>query len=82
VQSGHGPGLPVAAEVESAKPHDVSVGRRVLDEALPVLQTVTDVLADRGYRGLAKVAGKHGARVVIKAPAPRQVGFVPIAPLY
>jgi hypothetical protein len=31
---------------------------------------------------LAKAAGKHDARVVIKAPAPEQVGFVPIAPLY
>jgi putative transposase len=75
-------GLPVAAEVESARPHDVSAGRRVLREALPALGTVTDVLADRGYRGLTKAAGKHGARVVIKAPAPGQSGFQPIAPLY
>lgn len=75
-------GLPIAAYVESAKPHDVSVGRRFVHEALPALSTVRDVLADRGSRGLAKAAGKHGAQVQIKAPAPGQVGFKPIAPLY
>jgi hypothetical protein len=75
-------GLPVGAHVESAKPHDVSAGRRLIHSALPALATVTDVLADRGYRGLTKAAGMHHARVQIKAPAPGQSGFKPIAPLY
>jgi transposase len=75
-------GLPVGAHVESAKAHDVSAGRRLIHSALPALAIVTDVLADRGYRGLTKAAGMHHARVQIKAPAPGQSGFKPIAPLY
>jgi hypothetical protein len=75
-------GLPVGAHVESAKPHDVSAGGRLIHSALPALATVTDLLADRGYRGLTKAAGMHHARVQIKAPAPGQSGFKPIAPLY
>ena len=43
---------------------------------------MSDVLGDRGYRGLVKAAAKHGARLVIKAPAAGQTGFRPIAPLY
>lgn len=51
-------GLPLAVSVESARPHDVSAGRRLLDTTLPALGTVKAVVADRGYRGLAKMANR------------------------
>jgi putative transposase len=75
-------GLPLAAHVESARPHDVRAGRELIHEALPRQPRVSDVLADRGYRGLVKAAEQHGARLVIKAPPAGQKGFTPIAPLY
>lgn len=75
-------GLPVAAHVESARPHDVQAGRALMHDVLPTLPRVSDVLADRGYRALAKAAQRHGVRLQIKAPAPGQTGFTPIAPLY
>jgi transposase len=75
-------GLPVAAHVESARPHDVQAGRELIQLALPSQPRVSDVLGDRGYRGLANAAAKHGVRLVIKAPPAGQVGFRPIAPLY
>ena len=75
-------GLPLAVSVESARPHDVSAGRRLLDAALPALGTVQAVVADRGYRGLGKMAVKKGMRLDIKAPPKGTVGFTPIAPLY
>ncbi len=75
-------GPPLAVSAESARPHDVSAGRRLLDAALPALGTVKAVVADRGYRGLAKMANKKGLRLDIKAPPKGTVGFTPIAPLY
>jgi transposase len=75
-------GLPLAVSVESARPHDVSAGRRLLDATLPALGTVQAVVADRGYRGLGKMANKRGIRLDIKAPPKGASGFTPIAPLY
>jgi len=75
-------GLPLAVSVESAMPHDVSAGRRLLDATLPALGTVQAVVADRGYRGLGKMAAKRGIRLDIKAPPKGTVGFTPIRPLY
>jgi transposase len=75
-------GLPLAVSVESARPHDVSAGRRLLAKALPELKTVQDVLADRGYRGLGKLAAKNGLNLSIKAPPAGSSGFTPIRPLY
>jgi len=75
-------GLPLAVSVESARPHDVSAGRRLLDTTLPALGTVKAIVADRGYRGLNKMAMKKGVKLDIKAPPKGTVGFTPIAPLY
>jgi transposase len=75
-------GLPLAVSVESARPHDVSAGRRLLARALPELGTVRDVLADRGYRGLGKMAARNGLNLHIKAPPKGSSGFTPIRPLY
>jgi hypothetical protein len=62
-------GLPLAVSVESARPHDVSAGRRLLDTTLPALGTVKAIVADRGYCGLNKMAAKQGLVLDIKAPA-------------
>jgi putative transposase len=75
-------GLPLAVSVESARPHDVSAGRRLLDTTLPALGTVQAIVADRGYRGLRKMANKKQIRLDIKAPPKGVSGFTPIAPLY
>lgn len=61
-------GLPLAVSVESARPHDVSAGRRLLDATLPALGTVQAVVADRGYRGLGKMAARNGVKLEIKVP--------------
>lgn len=75
-------GLPLAVSVESARPHDVSAGRRLLDTTLPALGTVKAVVADRGYRGLGKMVARKGIRLDIKAPPKGASGFTPIRPLY
>ena len=74
--------LPLAVSVESARPHDVSAGRRLLGTTLPALGTVKAIVADRGYRGLGKMANKKRIRLDIKAPPKGTTGFTPIAPLY
>ena len=76
-------GLPIAARVESAKPHDVSEGRKLIHEVPPNLPTVRDVLADRGYTGLRNAAARHSAQLHIKIPPPPPPGktFSPIVPL-
>jgi hypothetical protein len=74
--------LPVAAHVESARPHDVQAGRALIHEALPRQPRVSDALGDRGYRALVKAAEQRGAQLVIKAPPAGQTGFRPITPLY
>jgi hypothetical protein len=43
---------------------------------------VKAIVADRGYRGLAKLAAKHQVKLDIKAPPKGTSGFTPIAPLY
>lgn len=75
-------GLPLAVQVESARPHDVSAGRRLLDGTLHDLGSVKAIVADRGYRGLAKMAAKRQITLDIKAPPKGTVGFTPTAPLY
>lgn len=75
-------GLPLAVQVESARPHDVSAGRRLLEGTLSDLGSVKAIVADRGYRGLAKMAAKRQITLDIKAPPKGTVGFTPIAPLY
>jgi putative transposase len=75
-------GLPLAVQVESARPHDVSAGRRLFDATLSDLGSVKAIVADRGYRGLAKMAAKRQINLDIKAPPEGTVGFTPIAPLY
>jgi hypothetical protein len=67
--------------VESARPHDVSAGHRLLDATLPALGTVKAVVADRGDRGLGRMAAKTGIRLDTKAPPKGTVGFTPIGPL-
>lgn len=75
-------GLPLAVSVESARPHDVSAGRRLLAGTLPTLGTVQAVVADRGYRGLGKMANKAKVKLDIKAPPKGSSGFTAIWPLY
>jgi transposase len=71
-------GLPIAARVDSARPHDVAAGRTLLHEALPGLPRVELVLADRGYRALGKAAQHHNARLEIRSRPPGTVGFKPL----
>jgi transposase len=75
-------GLPLAVRVDPAKPHDVKVGRELLAEHLHELPLVRDVIADRGYRGLAALAARQHLGLHIKAPPKGSTGFVPLAPLY
>ena len=74
-------GLPLAVSVESARPHDVSAGRRLLGTTLPSLGTVKAIVADRGYTGLGKMAAKRQVKLEIKVP-PKGAGFIPLRPLY
>lgn len=75
-------GLPIAARVDPARPHDVMVGRALLAERLPALPGVRAVVADRGYRGLAALADRKHIKLDIKVPPRGTVGFTPLAPLY
>ena len=61
-------GLRLAVSVESARAHDVSAGRPLIDTTLLARGTVKAVVADRGYRGLGKMAAKRGIRLDIKPP--------------
>ena len=74
-------GLPLAVRVDPARPHDVKVGRELLAAGLNDLPLVRDVIADRGYRGLAALTARKHVGLHIKAP-PKGGGFVPLAPLY
>ena len=67
--------------MDAAKPHDVRAGRELLDERLDDFPRVQAVVADRGYRGLAKLAARRQVRLDIKAPPKGSSGFVPIGPL-
>lgn len=75
-------GLPVAAQVDSARPHDLVAGRALLHDALPELPRVHAVLADRGHQALGPAAGRHGAHLAVKAQPAGSVGFVPVAMLW
>ncbi|HVA87691.1 MAG TPA: IS5 family transposase [Candidatus Saccharimonadales bacterium] len=71
-------GLPVAARVDPASPHDVKVGRELLRERIDELPRLAAVMGDRGYRGLARLAASRGIALDIKVP-PKQ-GTVPPPP--
>jgi putative transposase len=76
-------GLPVAARADPAKPHDVKVGRAFLSERLtdPDLGRVAAIVADRGYRGLARLAARKSVNLDIKVPPAGKSGFTPLKPL-
>jgi putative transposase len=68
-------GLPLAVQVDSAKPHDVQAARAFLAPQLdanhPTLPGLKAIVADRGYTGLAALAAKHNLALDIKrSPAP------------
>jgi len=75
-------GLPLAVRVDSARPHDVSVGRDLLADHLPGLPLIQAIVADRGYRGLAKLASRKHVKLEIKARPKGASGFTPLVPLY
>jgi hypothetical protein len=58
-------GLPVAARVDPARPHDVKVGRELLADELSAnrLPRLAAIVADRGYTGLGRLAAKHNVRL-------------------
>jgi hypothetical protein len=65
----------------SARPHDVASARLLLADEFPALPRLRAVVADRAYRGLAKLAARHDLVLDIKAPPAGASGFVPIRPL-
>src|ERR1035437_9203922 len=75
-------GLPLAVRVDPARPHDVVAGRELLADRLPELPRVRAVVADRAYRGLARLAARRQLALDIKVPPPGTSGFVPLRPLY
>jgi putative transposase len=75
-------GLPVAVAAASARPHDVTEGRRLLKAHLTSLPRLSAVVADRAYRGLAPLAARKQLALDVKAKRAGQIGFTPIAPLY
>ena len=68
--------------MDPAKPHDVRCGRELLDARLDELPNVQAIIADRGYRGLAKLAARKHLKLEIKAPPKGTSGFTPLWPLY
>jgi putative transposase len=74
-------GLPVAAGVDSARPHDVVAGRELLRARLPELPRVRAIVGDRAYRGLANLAERRHVSLDIMAPPPGMTRFVPLRPL-
>ncbi len=75
-------GLPVAARVDSARPHDVQAGRELLRERIDTLPRLRAIVGDRAYRGLAALAERKHIALDIKAPPPGVDAFTPIWPLY
>jgi putative transposase len=65
-------GLPLAVQVDSAKPHDVQAARKFLapqlDPKHPALPGLQAIVADRGYTGLGALAASHGLVLDIKRP--------------
>jgi transposase len=74
-------GLPVAARVDSARPHDVVAARELLRDLLPDLPSVRAIVGGRAYRGLSALAERKHLALDVKAPLPGTSGFVPIRPL-
>ena len=74
-------GLPFACRVDPARPHDVASARLLLADELPALPRLRAVVADRAYRGLAKLAARRDLVLDIKAPPAGASGFVPLRPL-
>ncbi|MCV0403889.1 MAG: transposase [Chloroflexi bacterium] len=75
-------GLPIGVRVDGAKPHDVRVGRELLREHLADFPRLQAIVADRGYKGLAKLAARKQLKLDIKAKPPGTKGFTPIGPLW
>ncbi len=75
-------GLPIAARVDSARPHDVVAAREILRDRLPDLPSVRAIVGDRAYRGLASLAERKHLALDIKAPPKGVSGFTPLWPLY
>lgn len=77
-------GLPVAVRVDPARPHDVKVGRELLNDEIKAnhLPRLAAIVADRGYTGLGRLAARHHLKLDIKQPPKGTVGFTPLAPLY
>jgi transposase len=77
-------GLPVAARATSARPHDSTVARELLDEVLPEMTRVSLVMGDQGYRSIAEhVAGTHLVTFEVRAWEEKPAeGFKPIRPLW
>ena len=75
-------GLPVAARVDSARPHDVVAARELLRDRLPDLTRLRAIVGDRAYRGLGRLAERRQIALDIKAPPPGLSAFSPLWPLY
>jgi putative transposase len=63
-------GLPFACRVDPARPHDLASARLLLADELPAFPRLRALVADRAYRGLAKLTERHGLALDIKAPPP------------
>jgi putative transposase len=74
-------GLPVAARVDPARPHDVRAARELLRDHLDDLPRLRAVVGDRAYRGLERLAARKGLALDIKAPPAGAGRFVPLRPL-
>ncbi len=61
--------------------HHGRVGRDLVSDHLAELPSLSAIVTDRGYRGLAKLAGRDGLTLDIKAPPIGAVGFQPLKPL-
>src|SRR5450759_260380 len=72
-------GLPIAARVDSAIPHDVTAGRDLLKANLTDLPRLQAIVADRGYRGLRNLADHRHLALDIKVP-PKPLPGVPLPP--
>lgn len=75
-------GLPVAAHVDSARPHDVVAGRVLLRSSIDSLPRLRAIVGDRAYRGLAAITARKHLTLDLRRPPPGTSGFVPIPPLY
>jgi hypothetical protein len=71
-------GLPIGVRVDAAKPHDVRVGRKLLRKHLADFPRLQAIVADRGYKGLAKLASRRQLKLGIKAKPVGTVGLTPI----